>query len=126
VEDTIATIVIVLIAWLIYLLPAILLCLPVWYLGRKRAHFVWWELSVFVLPLVAWLIVFSASKDKTLGNLVEALILGCVVPVAMLIRVLVGNRLNRTLVATGLIVLQCGFAILLGKIFPDVPFHWFH
>jgi hypothetical protein len=124
--DTIAIIVVILIAWLIYFLTTGLLCLPIWYLGRKRAHFVWWELGVFVLPFVAWLIVFSLSKDKTLGNLVEVLILGGVVAVAMLARVVLGNTANRNLVAAGLLGLQCVIAILLGKVFPDVPFHWFH
>jgi hypothetical protein len=85
-----------------------------------------WELSVFVLPFVAWLILFSVSKDKTLGNLVEAAILGGAIPIATIIRVLLGKRVNRTLVATSLITLQCVFAILLAKMFPDVSFQWFH
>jgi len=125
-EDTFAAIVVVLIAWLIYLLPGVLLGLPICYLGRKRTQFMAWELSVFVLPFVAWLILFSVSKDKTLGNLVEAAILGSVIPIAAIVRVLLGERVNRILVATSLIAVQCGFAILLGKMFPDVSFQWFH
>jgi len=125
-EETIAVIVVALIAWLIYLLPAVLLCLPVCLLGRKRAHFMWWESSVFVLPFIAWLILFSVSKDKTLGNLVEAAILGGVIPIAAIIRVLVGRNMNRTIVATSLIGLECAVAILLGRVFPEVSFHWFH
>ena len=124
--ETLATIVVVLIAWLIYLLPAVLLCLPICYLGRKRAQFMAWELSVFVLPFIAWLTLFSVSKDKTLGNLVEAAIVGGAIPIATIIRVLLGKRVNRILVATSLIALQCVFAILLGKMFPDVSFQWFH
>jgi hypothetical protein len=126
VEDAFATIVVVLVAWLIYLLPGVLLCLPICYLGRKRAQFMPWELSVFVLPFTAWLILFSMSKDKTLGNLVEAAIIGGVIPLAAIIRVLLGKRVNRILLASSLITLQCVFAILLGKMFPDVSFQWFH
>ena len=125
-EDTFAAIVVGLIAWLIYLLPGVLLCLPICYLGRKRAQFMTWELIVFVLPFVAWLILFSVTKSKTLGNLVEAAVLGGVIPIAAIVRVLLGRRVNRILVATSLITLQCVFAIFLAKTFPDVSFQWFH
>jgi hypothetical protein len=85
-----------------------------------------WELIVFVLPFVAWLILFSVTKSKTLGNLVEAAVLGGVIPIAAIVRVLLGRRVNRILVATSLITLQCVFAIFLAKTFPDVSFQWFH
>jgi hypothetical protein len=125
-EETLATVVVALIAWLMYLLPAVLLSLPIWYLGRKHAQFMWWELSVFVLPFVVWVILFSVSKDKTLGNLVEAPILGSLTPMVALIRVLVARKRNRILMATSLIGLQCVVAILLARMFPGVPFQWFH
>ncbi len=124
--DTIAAIIVALVAWIIYVLPGVLLLLPLWYWGRKRARFMWWELSVFILPFIIWLCFFLRAKDKSLGNFVEAFILGVAVPVAALIRIIIGSNLNRSFLAAGLMFLICAVAVLLGTMFPEVPFHWFH
>jgi hypothetical protein len=127
VEDIVATIIVVIIAWLIYLLSAVLLSLPLWFLGRKRAQFRWWELSALVVPFIIWLACFELlSRNKSLGNIVEASILGGAIPLGVLIRVMIGGRLNRSVVATGLMGLVCVFAVLLAVMFPEVPFRWFH
>src|SRR5262249_15594398 len=127
VEDIVATIVVVIIAWLIYSLPAALLSLPLWFLGRKRAQFRLWELSVLVVPFIIWVACFLLlSRNKSLGNIVEAPILGGATALAVLIRVIIGRKLNRITVATSLIGLVSVVAVLLAAMFPQVPFHWFH
>jgi len=126
VGDIIATIFLIAIAWLLYMLPALPGCLLFWYFGRTRAQFKWWELSVFVVPFVIWICFFLFSHDKSLGNLVEAPLLGSAIPIAALIRVLNGRRLNGSVVAISLITLQSILAVLLGTMFAEVPFHWFH
>ena len=69
--ETVAIIALVLVAWLIYLLPAVPLSLPLWYFGRRRAQFMWWEASVLLLPFIIWLCssFLLSPKDKSLGNL---------------------------------------------------------
>ena len=126
-EDIVAAIVIVIIAWLIYFLAAASLSLPLWFLGRKRAQFRLWELSVLVVPFIIWVACFQLlSSNKSLGNIVEAPILGGATALAVLIRVTIGGKLNRITVATSLIGLVCVVAVLLAAMFPQVPFHWFH
>jgi hypothetical protein len=125
-NEIVATIALVVIAWLIYLIPAVSLSLPLCLLGRKRARFTWWEAGVFVVPFIVWLVCFQLLPgSRSLGNIVEALILGCVIPLGVLIRVILGGNSN-TLVALGVIGLVCALAVLLVAAFPEVPFHWSH
>jgi hypothetical protein len=126
VDEIVAAIVLVVVAGLLYLLPAVPGCLPIWYFGHKRAQFRWWELIVLIVPFVIWICFFLVSKDKSLGNLVEAPILGGAIAIAALIRVFIGRHLNRNLVAVSLITGQSILAVLLGTMFPEVPFQWFH
>ncbi len=43
--EAITIIVAVVVAWLLYLLPAVSLSSPVCYFGRERVEFMWWELN---------------------------------------------------------------------------------
>ena len=119
-------VILILVASAFYLAPAVPLSLPSWYFGRRRARFRWWELSAFVVPLAIWLILFSVSTKKSLGNLVEALILGISVPLAVLIRVVVGTAVPAALIAALLLILLCCVAVLLGTMYPKVDFQIFH
>ncbi|HYW70847.1 MAG TPA: hypothetical protein VE961_07430 [Pyrinomonadaceae bacterium] len=109
-----------------YLLAAVPLSLPAWYFGRRRARFRWWELSVFLVPLVIWLIFFLASTTKSLGNLIEVVILGLSVPLAVLIRIVVGRAVPNAVIAGLLLILLCSVAVLLGVMYPKVDFQIFH
>ncbi len=125
-EEVALVIALVVIAWLIYLLPAVIPSLLTSYLGRRRAQFMWWELSAFVLPFVVWVLLALLSKDKGLWSpMVEVFILGCTVPVAALIRVIVGRAVNRDLMAGSLIFVICVLAILVGFIVPRIDFQPF-
>ena len=119
-------IILILLALVLFLLPAFPLSLPLWYFGRRRARFMWWELSLVIVPLAIWLVLFLVSTEKTLGNLVEALILGLSVPFAVLIRVVVGKTVASGIIAGLLLILLCGVAVLLGAMYPRVSFQIFH
>jgi hypothetical protein len=124
--ETVTAIVLLVVAWLIYLLPAVPASMAVSYFGHRRARFMWWELSVLVLPFIVWVVFALSSKDKGLWSpMVELFILGCTVPVAALIRVIVGRSVNRSLVAGSLISVICALAILLGIIIPKIEFQPF-
>jgi nitrate/nitrite transporter NarK len=103
------------------------LSLALWYFGRKRAQFKWWELSAFVLPFIVWLVLSAlSSKNKGLWSpMVEVFILGCTVPVAALIRVIVGRAVNRNLMAGSLLFVICVLAIPLGIMIPKIEFQPF-
>ena len=119
-------VILILVASAFYLGPAVPLSLPSWYFGRRRARFRWWELSAFVVPLAVWLILFSVSTKKTLGNLIEAMILGISVPLAVLIRVVIGTAVPTPVIAALLLILLCSVAVLLGTMYPRVDFQIFH
>jgi|SRR5215831_5143191 len=119
-------IILILLALGFYLLAAVPLSLPAWYFGRRRARFRWWELSVFLVPLVIWLIFFLASTTKSLGNLIEVVILGLSVPLAVLIRIVVGRAVPNAVIAGLLLILLCSVAVLLGVMYPKVDFQIFH
>src|ERR1700686_5447722 len=124
--ETVTTIILLVVAWLIYLLPAVPVSLAISYFGYRRARFMWWELSAFVLPFIVWLILSVFSKDKGLWSpMVELFILGCTVPVAALIRVIVSSAVNRSLMAGSLIFVICALAILLGSMIPKIEFQPF-
>ena len=124
--ETVFVIVLVVLAWLLHLVPAVPLSLLVGYFGRRRVRFRWWELSAFVLPFIVWLILSVFSKDKGLWSpMVELFILGCTVPVAALIRVIVSGAVNRSLMAGSLIFVICALAFLLGIMIPKIEFQPF-
>ena len=124
--ETVTAIVLLVVAWLIYLLPAVPVSMAVSYFGHRRAGFMWWELSVLVLPFIVWVVFALSSKDKGLWSPVaELFILGCTVPVAALIRVIVGRAVNRSLMAGSLISVICVLAILLGIMIPRIEFQPF-
>ena len=126
-EETVFTIVLVIAVWLLYLLAAVPLSLAIWYFGRKRVEFRWWELSVLILPFAVWLGVSTwSSSGKGLGNFIlEPLLLGGAVPIAAVIRVIVGGAINPKLTACTLMFVICALATLLGIEFPEIKFQPF-
>src|SRR5260370_23188626 len=124
--ETVTAIGLLVVAWLISLLPAVPVSRAVSYFGHRRARFRWWELSVLVLSFIVWVVFALSSTDKGLWSpMVELFILGCTVPVAALIRVIVGRAVNRTLMAGSLISVICVLAILLGIMIPKIEFQPF-
>ena len=119
-------ILLILVALVFYLLSAVPLSLPAWYFGRRRTRFMWWELSAFVVPLTIWLVLFLVSTQKSLGNLIEALILGLSVPLAVLIRVVAAKIVHNGIMAGLLMIFLCSVAVLLGTMYPKVDFQIFH
>ena len=107
---------------LLYLGPALILTIPVWVLGRHRVTWQWWEFSILVIPFLLF-ITLDAMRIK--GGLGYAMIWGSIylsgiVPVATLIRVLIGQRLDGTLVASSLLIAACAITILLYLLLPPV------
>lgn len=109
--------------WLWFLLPAIILSLPVWFFGRHRANWLLWELSILVLPYWFWCVLMMwDGTGKSIANLfAEPLQIGCFIPVAALIRVAAGHKANRMFLASGLILGSCLVAALVYFFMPILP-----
>lgn len=108
--------------WVLYLVPAIVPSLPIWFFGRRKAKWMSWELSVLVLPYLVWVTVGVTNiKPKSIANLEEAALIGCLVPIALLIRALVGQKVDRGVVASGILVALCMGAFLIYWFVPMLP-----
>lgn len=63
---------------LIYVISSIIIAAPIWFFGRHRVHWFYWEFFDLSIPFLIWVIlVLTNLKSKSLSNAgVEALILG--------------------------------------------------
>jgi hypothetical protein len=85
--------------------PSLLVSLPIWIRGRRRTSWFWSDYATAVVPFVVWAALFLHNgSDKSLANVAEGLWLGCVVPVAAVVRVLIGKRGNERLLSVGFLV----------------------
>lgn len=105
-----------------YSLPAAVLSLPFWIFGRARARWIWWEFSIVILP---YLVFVSMAALNVKGGLGWALLWGTfflsgIAPIGALLRVVVGERVNRTLMASGVVIGSCLFAVLFYLLLPPV------
>ena len=85
--------------WLIHAGIAAILSAPVVYFGRKRVHWHWHELLVFVVPFGIWFALNGILDfvPKNLSNVViEPVIFGLAVPLAALVRVAIGTRISES------------------------------
>src|ERR1700761_8044235 len=121
-EDLSDGVVITLVALVMFLAPALVLALPVGFFGRKRAGFTRLDFGILLVPFAIWIVFFFVSTGKSIGNIIEAPILGFVVPIAVVIRVIVGKTISPRACAISLLVFACGFALMLGAIFPKIEF----
>jgi hypothetical protein len=110
--------------WLAHAVVAALLSLPVVLLGRHRVCWRRWELLAFVAPFCVWLALpyclYTPSNAKGWDNLIEPLYFSIAVPVAALVRVAIGKRINETFSAAGLIGVLCIVATLVYLLTPNL------
>ncbi len=108
--------------WLFHLVPLLIIAGPVWFFGRKRAKWSMWDFAIVAIPFAVWGVLMIANDSgKSLSNLVEGLIIGCVAPLAPIIRVLIAERQNQKVLAVGLLVVLCLVATGLWAFVPGLP-----
>jgi hypothetical protein len=109
--------------WGVFLLWAGLLSSPLIYFGRHRAQWEFFELSVFILPIWSWAICWLINdKGKSLSNLaVELITLVLCVPLAALVRVVVGHPAWRWRVSAAMIGAITVLAVCLWAFVPGLP-----
>jgi hypothetical protein len=92
--------------WGFHSIIGALLSAPIVLLGRKRAHWSPLDLLAFLLPFGVWGALMNAhSVSKSLANLSEPFFFAFAIPVAALLRVVLGAHVNERACSTGLVVL---------------------
>ena len=106
--------------WSIYLFPAALSSFPFWLLGARRAKWTRLDYSVLLFPFLVWVAVLFANYPEH-RNFLNTFWIGCGVPVVAMIRVIVGQRVNRYRLAGVLITLYSFVPILMWLLRIEIP-----
>jgi hypothetical protein len=90
--------------------------------GRRRVHWESLDLLAFLLPFATWVALMNySSVGKSLGNLAEPMLLSLTFPIAALLRVGVGTRINQRLCSIGLVTLLCITSAAVHRLTPSLP-----
>ena len=93
-----AIVTIILFAWGLQTLVAVMPTALVVFLARRRVHWNPWELLAFILPFLVWtLLMFSdwSAGRKSFSNLIEPAFLGIAIIIAAIVRASFGLRFLR-------------------------------
>jgi hypothetical protein len=95
--------------WTIQAMIGAVLSAPIVLLGRRRAHWRSSDLLAFFLPFATWVALTKhSSVGKSFINLAaEPVLISLTLPVAALIRVGVGSRIDRKLCSISLVAALC-------------------
>lgn len=109
--------------WVMFVLPAIIICGPVWFFGKHRVSWTLLDYSGLIVPFILWAILISINDfDKSLSNgVVEPFFLGCSIAITPIIRLVFGKRFNKWLVAGISLVGLCLVALGLWLFVPGLP-----
>ena len=103
---------------------AAVLSTPIIFFGRKRIHWWMWESLALVIPFCVWLCLMQTDLStgwKSLSNLAEPFMFSFAIPVAAMVRVAVGTRVNEKKIAGVLIAVLCGVAAAVFFMVPSLP-----
>jgi hypothetical protein len=122
-DAVVETVVIVLVTWGLYAIPFFPIAGTVWDFGRKRVQWNRWDFAVILFPSTVWAVAMMIDgTGKSLSNLVlEVPVLGCIAPIAPIVRVVVGRHANEKILAIGLFIVICLAAIGLWAFVPGLP-----
>lgn len=97
--------------FLILLVASVLLCVPAWYIARKRKSWFGWDYATVLGPLPFWYVLAIARiGSQSLSNLIELVIVAAFVPLAVWSRVFVVDRVSKEPARSSLIA--CGVCFL--------------
>jgi hypothetical protein len=110
-------------AYMCHLGPIILISVPTWIFGRRRAHWIWQDFILVIIPFVVWaVLVVIYGLNKGLMNIIlEPTILGCLIAVGSIIRVIISDKKHEKTVATIVLILLCVMSGLLWLCVPGLP-----
>jgi hypothetical protein len=114
----------VIVTWLIHAGIGAVLSAPVVLFSRRRVHWRKREFLVFVMPFAIWLALceFTGIRSKSLSNAaIEPAMFALAVPMAALIRVIIGTRISERACVAGLIAAVSAVAIAVYFCVPALP-----
>ena len=101
------------VAWLVFLAPALIGSLPIWIFGKGRAHWFKWEIiCILTVPFLVWICLYLVAtirgSNKSVSNMIwEAVALGCSIPLAELLRLLLVGQFEQEHTAIGAVIFVC-------------------
>ncbi len=88
-----------------------LLCVPAWYVARRRKSWFGWDYVSVFAPMPFWYALFILQIGaQSLSNLVELLIVGAFVPMAVSCRVFLLDRISQNSIRSS--VLTCAICLV--------------
>lgn len=107
------------VAWLVHLLPFLIIGGPVWFLARRRVRWSKWDFCIVIFPFVVWSIFMLTNfKVKGLGNFLEGLLIGCIASLAPIIRAIFKDKINQIYFAKGILIALCLISIMIWAVIP--------
>ncbi len=109
---------------LTYIIPSIIIACPIWFFGRQRVHWFWWEFFNLLIPFLTWIILALTNlRNKSLSNAgIEALMLGVLIGIIQIFPVIVpeiyGSRLKSAFVT---LLLSIIIVLLVYFFMPSLP-----
>jgi len=102
--------------FLALLVISFLVCIPAWYVARKRHSWYGWDYATVFAPIPIWLsLAIIQVGANSMSNLVELLILGAFVPLAVSARVFLLDRWWKNQLRNSLVILViCTVVLPLG------------
>jgi len=108
--------------WAFHLIPSLLIALPIWIKGRRRVSWCWCDYALIILPFTTWALLMNYhDAGKSLANLTEGIWLGCLIPVAAIVRIIAVSRKGQRLLSFFLLLLFCLIAVGLWYFVPTLP-----
>jgi hypothetical protein len=99
--------------WLAHAAIACILSAPIIYFSRKRVHWQRWESLALVIPFAIFsLLMLSHFVTKNALNMFDAITIGFAVPIAALVRVIVGVRIEEEFTSGALMFFLCVIAFV--------------
>ena len=102
--------------WGLYLVPATILVVPIWFFGRKRVKWMWIDFMVLVLPYGICTVIPPGLNNITI--LYTALFSALAAPIAPLTRVIVLHRINEYRTSIYSVLLVCGITSIICMLGP--------
>jgi len=107
--------------WLLHLGALLLIAAPLLFFARHRVDWTLYDLATLIAPIVVWsTLMLCSSSGKSLGNLIEGLLLTALTLLAPLLRVTLGNRFNQRRLAIDLLLLLSLTAVSIWAFVPPI------
>ena len=100
------------------LIPLVLagwLCIPAWYVARRRGTWFGWDYLTILAPIPFWYVLsILGVGSQSLSNFIELLFVSAFIPIALSCRVFLLDQLSRTAMRSSLVICALSTVLPLG------------